>query len=75
MVHCSYVGVSGYNLKNNIVFLFEELFTFTNLYTALLLGLHCLQKNSEHEYKGLNQIEYCNQSKNVTIMLARDLTL
>ena len=49
MVHCTYLGVAGYNLKNNMYF-----FTFTNSAdpdemqhnAAFHLGLLCLQKSS-----------------------------
>ena len=48
IVHCTYLGVSGYNLKKKSCILF----TFTNSvdpdemqhYAAFHLGLHCLQK-------------------------------
>ena len=48
IVHCTYLGVSGYNCKLKIIF------TFTNgvdpdemqHYAAFHLGLHCLQKYS-----------------------------
>ena len=52
IVHCTYLGVSGYNFFNNCIFLSENLFTFTNSvdpyemqhYAAFHLGLHCLTK-------------------------------
>ena len=51
IVHCTYLGVSGYNCKKNIVlFYLKILFTLTNSvdpdemqhYAAFHLGLHCL---------------------------------
>ena len=57
-VHCTYLGVSGYNFKKNIVFFVRSFLTFTNNadpdemqhFAAFYLGLHCLQKYS---FKGL----------------------
>ena len=56
IVHCTYLGVSGYNLKekNIVLFCLKIFFTFTNSvdpdemqhYAAFHLGLHCLQKYS-----------------------------
>ena len=54
IVHCSYLGVLGYNYKNVIFFCLKIFFTFTNSvdpdemqhYAAFHLGLHCLQKYS-----------------------------
>ena len=53
IVHCIYLGVSGYYLKN-IVFDLKIFFTLTNSvepdemthYAAFHLGLHCLQRYS-----------------------------
>ena len=51
IVHCTYLGVSGYNYSNNIVvFCLKTFFNFTNSvdpdemphYVAFHLGLHCL---------------------------------
>ena len=59
IVHCRYIGVSGYNSKKNIVFFCLKIFfTFTNSvdpeemqhYAAFHLGLHCLQKYSFRGY-------------------------
>ena len=49
MVHCIYLGVSGYNFKKNIVFCLKIFFTVTNSEdpdemphdAAFHLGLHC----------------------------------
>ena len=52
-MHIQYLGVSGYNLKKNIVlFCLKIVSTFTNNldpdeiqhYAAFHLGIHCLQK-------------------------------
>ena len=56
IVHCTYLGVSGYNFKKNILYHFVER-SFLDLpksvdpderqyYAAFHLGLHCLQKYS-----------------------------
>ena len=51
IVHCMYLGVSGYGFrKKYCIFLFEDLFTFTNSvdldemqhYAVFHQGLHCL---------------------------------
>ena len=51
IVNCTYLGVSGYNLKKNIVFFCLQIFfSFTNSvdtdeiphHAAFHLGLHCL---------------------------------
>ena len=68
IVHCTYIGVSGYNLKKNCILLSEDLFTFINSvdpdemqhYAAFHLGLHCLQKYSLRgfpEYKWLKILD------------------
>ena len=53
IVHCTYLGMSGYHFKKNIVFFYLKIFlTLTNSedpdemqhYAAFHLGLHCLQK-------------------------------
>ena len=53
IVHCTYLGVSGYNFQKIIVFFCLKIcFTFTNSVdldkmqhnAAFHLGLHCLQK-------------------------------
>ena len=53
--HCTYLGVSGYNIPKNIVFFCLKIFfTLSNSvdpdemqhYAAFHLGLHCLQKYS-----------------------------
>ena len=57
------LGVSGYNLKKNIVFYCLKIyFTFTNSvepdemqhYAAFHLGLHCLQKY-RYSFRGLGK--------------------
>ena len=53
IVHCTYLGMSGYNLKKN-VFCLKIFFTFTNSVdpdemqhnAAFHQGLHCMQKYS-----------------------------
>ena len=52
IVHFTYLGVSGYNLKKNVFFCLNIFLTFTNSvdpdemqhYAAFHLGLHCLHK-------------------------------
>ena len=52
IVHCTYLGVSGYNLKKIVFICLKNFFTFTNSVdpnemqhcAAFHLGLHCLQK-------------------------------
>ena len=52
MVHCIYLGITGYGLKINIVFQSTRLVLFLNdadpdeitQYAAFHLGLRCLQK-------------------------------
>ena len=52
IVHCIYLGVSGYNLKKNCILLSEDLFPITYSadademlqYAAFHLGLPCLLK-------------------------------
>ena len=65
MVHCIYLGVSGYNFKKILYSFFLKIFfTFTNSvdpdkmqhYAAFHLGLHCLQNYSFRgfpKYQGL----------------------
>ena len=63
-MHCTYLGVSGYDLKKYIIFCLKIFFTFINSVdpdemqhdAAFHLGLHCLQQYSFRgfsEYKGL----------------------
>ena len=53
IVHCTYLGISGYNFQKNVVFFCLKIFfTFTNSvdpdemqhHAAFHLGLHCLPK-------------------------------
>ena len=52
IVHCTFLWVSGYNLKKIVLFCLKIFFTFTNSvdpdemqhYAAFHMGLHCLQK-------------------------------
>ena len=55
IVHCTCLGVSGYDFQKNIVFFcLKVFFSFNNIvdhdemphYAAFHLGLHCLQKYS-----------------------------
>ena len=57
IVHCTYLGVSGYNLKKILIFFCLYIFfTFTNSvdpdemqhYAAFHLGLHCSRKYLSH---------------------------
>ena len=53
IVHSAYLGMSGHNLKKNVIFCLKFFFTFANSvdpdemqhYAAFYLGLHCLQKS------------------------------
>ena len=55
IVHCTYLGMSGYNLQKILCFVWRSFFTFTNSvdqdetqhYAAFHLGLHRLQKYTE----------------------------
>ena len=64
MVHCTYLGVSGYNFEIYCIIFSEEFLTLTNSvdpdemqpHAAFHLGLHCLQKHSLNDFpntKGL----------------------
>ena len=51
IVHCTYLGMSGYHFKKYCIFLSEDLFDLNSEdpdemqhYAAFHLGLHCLQK-------------------------------
>ena len=52
IVHCTYLGVSGYKFKNIVFFCLKIFFAFSNRvdpdemqhYAVFHLGLHCLQK-------------------------------
>ena len=52
IVHCTYLGVSGYHFQNILYFLSKDLFFYLDSvdpvemqhYAAFHLGLHCLQK-------------------------------
>ena len=63
IVHCTYLGVSGYNFQKNIVFFCLKIFfTFSKSvdpdemqhFAAFHLGLHCLQKYS---FRGFGRIQ------------------
>ena len=70
MVHCIYLGSTGYDFQKNIVFFCLKIFfTYTNSvdpdemqhYAAFYLGLHCSQNYSYRgfpEYKGLSAHAY-----------------
>ena len=66
IVHCTFIGVSGYNFKKILHFLSEDLFYFSNSVdpdemphdAAFHLGLHCLQKYLFRRFSSLMQVSF-----------------
>ena len=62
IVHCTYLGVSGYNFQKKYILLSEDLFAFTNSVdpdemphnAAFHLGLHC---SSKYPFRGFPYTE------------------